>query len=51
MKIFQTLGFKAGLVSVMLLLLFIGAWYLATAAPAGTGPASTAGMTAEQIEY
>ena len=51
MKIFQTLGFKAGLVSVMLLLLFIGAWYLATAAPAGAGPASTAGMTAEQIEY
>ena len=51
MKIFQTLGFKAGLVSVMLLALFIGAWYLATAAPADTGPASTAGMTAEQIEY
>ena len=51
MKIFQTLGFKAGLVSVMLLALFIGAWYLATVSPAGTGPASTAGMTAEQIEY
>ena len=51
MKIFQTLGFRAGLVSVMLLLLFIGAWYLATVSPAGTGPASTAGMTAEQIEY
>ena len=51
MKIFQTLGFRAGLVSVMLLLLFIGAWYLATVSPAGTGPASSAGMTAEQIEY
>ena len=51
MKIFQTLGFRAGLVSVMLLMLFVSAWYLATVAPAGTGPAGTSGMTAEQIEY
>ena len=62
MNTFKTLGFKAGLVSVLLLALFIGAWYLATAPAAGSGAAASASgaasasasasnMTAEQIEY
>ena len=50
MNIFKTLGFRAGVVSVGLLLVFIAAWYAATAS--NTGPVgTTAGMTAEQIEY
>jgi nitrate/nitrite transport system permease protein len=44
----QTLNFKAALVSLLLLLTFIGIWYLATVPTAGGGVAS---MTAEQIEY
>jgi nitrate/nitrite transport system permease protein len=54
MNTFKTLGFKAGLVSVLLLVLFVGAWYLATAPVAGAGVAgvaSASGLTAEQIEY
>jgi len=50
MNIFKTLGFKAGLVSALLLALFISAWYLATTSSAGS-VAGTSGMTAEQIEY
>ena len=50
MTIFKTMGFKAGLVSTLLLLVFISVWYLATASSAGV-VSSTAGMTAEQIEY
>ena len=50
MKLFKTLGFRAGVVSAALLFIFIAAWYAATASNAApTG--STAGMTAEQIEY
>ena len=51
MNIFKTMGFKAGLVSALLLAIFISAWYLATVSSAGSGAATTSGMTAEQIEY
>ena len=50
MNLFKTMGFKAGLVSILLLAIFISAWYLATASSAGVA-SSTSGMTAEQIEY
>jgi nitrate/nitrite transport system permease protein len=46
------MGFKAGLVSALLLALFLGAWHLATATPQGSRSAGGgSGMTAEQIEY
>ena len=45
------MGFKAGLVSALIFLTFVSAWYLATATPAGTAQPSAANMTAEQIEY
>lgn len=51
MQLFKTMGFKAGLVSVLIFLVFVSAWYLATATPQGVTPPSSAGMTAEQIEY
>lgn len=50
MNILKTLGFRAGIVSALLLAVLIAGWYAATASStpsAGTG----AGMTAEQIEY
>ena len=50
MNVFKTLGFRAGVVSVGLLLVFIAIWYAATASTTGTG-GTVAGMTAEQIEY
>ena len=50
MNHFKTMGFKAGLVSVLLVAIFISAWYLAAAASAGVA-SGTSGMTAEQIEY
>ncbi|MDM0012586.1 nitrate ABC transporter permease [Variovorax sp. J22P168] len=40
---------KAGLVSLLLLLAFLGLWQAATMAPAGA--AAQAGLTPEQIEY
>ena len=50
MKFFKTLGFRAGLVSALLLLVFLAAWYAATASPAaGAGPGGA--LSAEQIEY
>ncbi len=49
MNLFKTMGFKAGVVSALILLLFLTAWYAATYSPAA-GPAAT-GLTAEQIEY
>ncbi|RYG10201.1 MAG: nitrate ABC transporter, permease protein, partial [Burkholderiales bacterium] len=49
MNIFRTQGFKAAVISALLLLAFIGVWYAATAPSASAGAAS--GMTAEQIEY
>ena len=51
MTIFKTMGFKAGLVSALIFLLFVSAWYVATATPAGTAQPAVASMTAEQIEY
>jgi nitrate/nitrite transport system permease protein len=51
MNMFKTLGFRAGLVSVMLLLVLMTAWYVATASSAGSGAAGASGMTAEQVEY
>ena len=50
MSVFKTLGFRAGVVSVGLLLVFIAIWYAATASTTGSG-GTVAGMTAEQIEY
>jgi nitrate/nitrite transport system permease protein len=38
-------------VSLVILLVLLGIWHAATLPVAGSGPASTAGMTAEQIEY
>ncbi|MBI5908191.1 MAG: hypothetical protein HY853_06380 [Burkholderiales bacterium] len=50
MNLFKTLGFRAGIVSAVLLVVFIAIWYAATTSSAGAG-ANTSGMTAEQIEY
>ncbi|MDO8377218.1 MAG: nitrate ABC transporter, permease protein, partial [Aquabacterium sp.] len=50
MNIFKTLGFRAGIVSTVLFVVFIAVWYAATASPASTG-GNVSGMTAEQIEY
>jgi nitrate/nitrite transport system permease protein len=47
---FKTLGFRAGVLSVLILALFLGVWYAATASSGSVG-AGSAGMTAEQIEY
>lgn len=44
------LNVKAALVSLLMFLLFLGAWQLSTTAPTVAG-ASAAGMTAEEIEY
>ena len=51
MKIFKTMGFRAGLVSALLLLVFMIGWYAATAATADTGTTGAAALSAEQIEY
>ena len=49
MNFFKTLNFKATLVSVLLLLAFLGAWQLATLPVAGSGPGAP--VSAEQAEY
>ena len=46
----KTLNLKAALVSLLLLVTLLGIWHVATLG-AGGGAASTANMTAEQIEY
>jgi nitrate/nitrite transport system permease protein len=46
---FKTLQFKAALLSLLILLTILGIWAAATSGPSAAG--STAGMTAEQIEY
>ena len=51
MNFFKTMGFKSGVLSAVLLMLFVSAWYIATASSKSTGGASSAGMSAEQIEY
>src|SRR3990167_7480086 len=45
----KNLNLRAGLLSVLIFLALLGIWYIATAS-SGAGN-STAGMTAEQIEY
>lgn len=50
MNIFKTLGFRAGIVSLVIFVAFIAIWSAATNAPASTG-GNVTGMTAEQIEY
>ena len=45
----RSIRFKAALLSLLLLLLLLGIWYLAT--NVGSAAASTAGLTPEQIEY
>jgi nitrate/nitrite transport system permease protein len=49
MAYFKTLQFRASLLSVLIFLLVLGVWAMATTGPT-VGGAST-GMTAEQIEY
>jgi nitrate/nitrite transport system permease protein len=49
MRFWQTLGFRAALVSLLLLVLLLGGWYVATATAGTAAPA--AGLTVEQIEY
>ncbi|MDP3617278.1 MAG: nitrate ABC transporter permease [Rhodoferax sp.] len=49
MRLWNTLGFRAGVVSALVLALFLGVWHLATLS---SGPATqAAGLSAEQIEY
>ncbi len=46
----KTLNFRAALVSLFLLVTLLGIWHVATL-PEGGAAASTAGLTAEQVEY
>jgi len=46
----RSLNLKAALVSLLMLLAFLGAWHLATQ-PAAGGAAAAGGMSAEQLEY
>ncbi len=45
----RTIQFRAGVLSVLILIVVLGIWYVAT--NAGTVGAASTGMTAEQIEY
>ena len=47
----KSLNLKAGLVSLLIFLSILGIWFLATQSSGPAPVASTAGMTAEQIEY
>ena len=47
----NTQGFKAGMLSALLLLLILGVWHIATTGPATPAAAPAVTMTAEQIEY
>jgi nitrate/nitrite transport system permease protein len=49
MTVWRSLNFRAGLLSVLILLLVLGIWYAATGSTAAA--TSSAGMTPEQIEY
>ena len=46
----RSLGFRAALLSLLMLALLLGIWHLATLSPAAVAPAGPA-LTAEQIEY
>mgnify|MGYP000846855150 CR=1 FL=1 len=48
--LFRSLGFRAGVVSALILLLVLAIWYAATA-PMGAVGGGAAGLTPEQIEY
>lgn len=47
----KSLNLKAALVSLLLFGLFLGIWHVATLPAGGGGAGSTAGLTAEQVEY
>ncbi|MBC7938360.1 MAG: nitrate ABC transporter permease [Chitinophagaceae bacterium] len=47
----RSLGFRAGMLSLLLLGMFLGVWHLATLQPAAVTPVATAALTAEQAEY
>ncbi len=47
----KSINLKAGLVSLLIFLVFLGIWYVATLPASGAPVASTAGLTTEQIEY
>jgi nitrate/nitrite transport system permease protein len=47
----RSLGFRSGLLSLLLLALLLGIWHLATLSPAPVTTVSAAAMTPEQIEY
>jgi len=47
----KSLNLKAALVSLLIFLALLGIWYTATQPAPGTPAASTAGLSAEQIEY
>lgn len=49
MTVWRSLNFRAGLLSVLILLVLLGIWYAATGSTAAA--TSSAGMTPEQIEY
>ena len=49
MTAWRSLNFRAGLLSVLILLVLLGIWYAATGSTASA--TSSAGMTPEQIEY
>ena len=49
MTVWRSLNFRAGLLSVLILLLVLGIWYAATGSTAAA--TRSAGMTPEQIEY
>lgn len=48
---FKTLNAKAALLSVLIFLTFLGIWFAATQSSVAPGSDSSAGMSAEQIEY
>jgi nitrate/nitrite transport system permease protein len=47
----RSLGFRAGLLSLLILALLLGVWHLATLPPVTAPAAAAPAMTAEQIEY
>lgn len=51
MRIWQTLGFRAGVVSLLLFCIFLGVWAVATQSTSNKTERATANLTAEQIEY
>jgi nitrate/nitrite transport system permease protein len=50
-SVWRSLNFRAALLSLLILVLLLGIWYAATSATGAGAAGSSAGMTAEQIEY